>query len=236
VRSALPRLLIWLGAFAAVAYLGIRYHVFAADLGIWLSAVATLAIYSILYRENVVFRFFEHVFIGLATGYTSYIVIVQVLGPKWWNPLFVEHRWYWIFALLMGAMFYTVYSKRWSWMNRLAVGIFIGLAAGYGIVGFVTELAPQLKASFKPLWSTAAPYLEANNLLFFITIITVMSYFFFSFEQRHPVIKGSARMGRWLLMVAFGAIFGNTVMGRMSLLIDRLEFLLHQWLRVFGKA
>ena len=233
MRSAAARLLIWLGAFVVVAYVGVRHHVFAADLGIWLGAIATLAIYSILYRENVVFRFFEHIFVGLATGYGFYIIIIQVLIPKWWNPLFLEHRWYWIFAFLMGTMFYTVYSRRWSWMNRLVVGIFIGLAAGNGMVGFVTELAPQLKYSFKPLWSTTAPYFEANNVLFFITMVTVMSYFFFSFAQRHPVVKGSTRLGRWLLMVAFGAIFGNTVMGRMSLLIDRLQFLLLQWLHVF---
>jgi hypothetical protein len=237
MRGALLRAAVWLGVLAAVAYFGIRGRVFAADLGIWLAAICTFAIYSILYRENVVFRLFEHIFIGLATGYGFYIVIVQVLIPRWWNPLVLEHKWYWIFALLAGAMFYTVYSKRWSWMNRLAVGVlFMGLAVGNALVGFVTELAPQLKYSFKPLWSTTAPYVQANNLLFFITMITVMSYFFFSFEQRHPVVHGSARLGRWLLMVAFGAIFGNTVMGRMSLLIDRLQFLLHQWLRVFGGA
>lgn len=234
MRSGLLRAVIWLCVLAAVAYFGIRGRVFAADLGVWLAAICTFAIYSILYRENVVFRFFEHIFIGLATGYTSYIIITQVLIPKWWNPLVLEHRWYWILAFLMGAMFYTVYSKRWSWMNRLAVGMFMGLAVGNALVAFVTELAPQLKYSFKPLWTAAAPYIQINNVLFFVTIITVMSYFFFSFEQRHPVVHGSARLGRWLLMVAFGAIFGNTVMGRMSLLIDRLQFLLHQWLRVFG--
>jgi hypothetical protein len=31
-------------------------------------------------------------------------------------------------------------------------------------------------------------------------------------------------------MVAFGASFGNTVMGRVSLLIGRMRFLLHDWL------
>jgi hypothetical protein len=234
MRAVLPRLLIWLGVFAAAAYFGIRHHVFAANLGIWLAAICTFAIYSILYRENVVFRLFEHIFIGLATGYGFYIMIIQVLQPKWWNPLVVEGRWYWVFAFLMATMFYTVYSRRFAWMNRLAVGIFMGLAAGNGIVGFITELAPQLKASFKPLWQSAYPYVHVSNVVFFVTIITVMSYFFFSFEQRHPVVKGSARLGRWLLMVAFGAIFGNTVMGRMSLLIDRLEFLLHHWLQVFS--
>jgi hypothetical protein len=35
-------------------------------------------------------------------------------------------------------------------------------------------------------------------------------------------------------MFAFGAIFGSTIMTRMALLIDRVYFLLHDWLRVIG--
>lgn len=233
MKGTAARALIWIAILAAAAYFGIRHKVFADSLAVWLAAISTLAIYSILYRENVVFRFFEHIFVGLATGYGIYIVVVQILGPRWWVPLADEGKWYWVFALLMSSMFYTVYTRRFSWMNRLAVGAFMGLGAGLGIVSFVTDLAPQIKASFKPLWTTHAPYLLVNNVIFFITLLTVMSYFFFSFEHNHRAIRSSSRLGRWLLMVAFGAIFGNTVMGRMSLLIDRLEFLLHRWLQIF---
>jgi hypothetical protein len=33
-------------------------------------------------------------------------------------------------------------------------------------------------------------------------------------------------------MFAFGAIFGSTIMARMSLLIGRVYFLLHDWLNI----
>ncbi|MBI2300973.1 MAG: hypothetical protein HYU66_18840, partial [Armatimonadetes bacterium] len=33
-----------------------------------MGAIATLAILSVVYRENRFYRFFEHVFIGVATG------------------------------------------------------------------------------------------------------------------------------------------------------------------------
>ncbi len=69
-----------------------------------------------------------------------------------------------------------------------------------------------------------------NNLLFLFIVISVMTYFFFSFEQKGPV-AGVARMGRYLLMFAFGAIFGSTVMARMSLLIGRTDFLINDWIR-----
>ena len=199
--------------------------------GPWLAAVCTLAIYSILYRENTVFRLFEHIFIGLATGYGGYVVVTQMIGPKWWVPM-SQGAWYWIFAPLTASLFYFVYSRRLVWMNRLVIGAFMGLGAGLGVVGFVTELMPQLTSSFKPILRTHPPYIHVNNLIFVITLITVMSYFFFSLSHRHRAVAGSARLGRWLLMVAFGAIFGNTVMGRMSLFIDRAAFLLFDVLRI----
>jgi len=197
-----------------------------------IGAICTLAIYSILYKENPVFRLFEHIFVGIATGYGVQTAITQVLVPQWGKALFVEGKWYWIFALLVGGMFYFIYSKKQIWIARWAMGAFIGMGAGLGVVGFVTEFAPQMAASFKPLveHTVTGWHFYPNNVIFFITLLTVMSYFFFSIEQKKPLLAGSAKTGRWLLMIAFGAIFGNTVMARFSLLIDRMQFLLHDWL------
>lgn len=201
---------------------------------VWLGAISTLAIYSILYRENPVFRFFEHIFVGVATAYGVQLVITQVLGPMWWEPMVRRGAWYWIFALLAASLFYFVYSRRLVWMSRLIIGVFMGLAAGNGLVGFVTLVGPQVAASLKPVVvvGEGMPRLHVNNILFFVTLLTVMSYFYFSISHAGRAIGASARVGRWLLMVAFGSIFGLTVMGRMSLLIDRLSFLLFDWLHL----
>ena len=37
-------------------------------LEIWIGVGCTLGIYSILYKENKIYRFFEHLYIGLASG------------------------------------------------------------------------------------------------------------------------------------------------------------------------
>jgi len=39
-------------------------------------------------------------------------------------------------------------------------------------------------------------------------------------------------VGIWFLMVSFGASFGYTVMGRVSLLIGRVQFLIYEWLQI----
>jgi hypothetical protein len=70
-----------------------------------------------------------------------------------------------------------------------------------------------------------------NNAIFLFVLLTVMSYFFFSFDyEKHRRAAKAAQIGRWMLMLGFGAMFGATVMARMSLLIGRMWFLLHDWL------
>ncbi len=68
-------------------------------------------------------------------------------------------------------------------------------------------------------------------ILGLIGVITVLIYFFFSLEHKGVVGK-TARVGVWFLMITFGAAFGLTVMGRMTLLIGRFEFLFGDWLNV----
>jgi hypothetical protein len=50
-------------------------------------------------------------------------------------------------------------------------------------------------------------------------------------EQRGAVARVS-RLGRYLLMFAFGAIFGSTVMARLSLFIGRLWFVFAEWIHL----
>jgi hypothetical protein len=198
---------------------------------VWLGAACTLAIFSILYRENAFYRLFEHIFIGLATGQGIYITIVDVLYPLWWKRMINDGHWYWIFALVVGLMFYFVYSRRHAWISRVIFGVFMGFSAGLTFKGFATEYVPQIAASFKPLRGNGLSYWDiANNIVFLVVLLTAMSYFFFSIEHKYKSVRAMSGAGRWLLMFAFGAIFGATVGARMSLLIGRVNFLLSDWL------
>lgn len=211
-----------------------------ADWRMWCAAIATLAILSVVYRENPFYRLFEHLYIGLATGFGIVIAWRDVLKELWWTPL-SGGCWYWIFPPLLAALWYTIYFPKYSWMSRFLISILFGLGAGLVFRGFANQVFPQITSSFLPLVPdpNATPPTDwadvASNAAFLITLVSVMIYFAFSFRHEHKAIAGTARLGRWLLMVAFGATFGSTVMARFSLLIDRLEFLLRDWLmKLFG--
>ena len=193
----------------------------------WCGAFCTVAMYSVLYGENRLYRFMEHLFIGLAAGYGVYITWSELLYPKWWQPMVNEGRWTLIFAAIAGSMFYFVYSKRHFWISRIIFGIFMGLAAGGIFREFYEIYFPQMRASMRPI--AGSPTEILNAILFYLILLSCMSYFFFSFEHKNKVIKGSASLGRWLLMIGFGSIFGATIMGRLTLFIGRFNFLVNKW-------
>ncbi len=203
---------------------------YGAAITAWCGALCTFAVYSVLYGENKFYRFFEHVFIGLASGLGVYITWSQVLYPKWWKPMVGQGIWQWAFAAVAGSMFYFVYSRKHMWISRIIFGLFMGLAAGGIFREFYEIYFPQLGASMKPiakpgmnLWATM------NVLVFYVVLLCSMAYFFFSFDHKSQAIQKVSRLGRWFLMIAFGAIFGATVMGRLTLFIGRFNYLLTDW-------
>ena len=149
-----------------------------------------------------------------------------------------QGQWYWAFAGVAGIMFYFMYSKKNVWISRVIFGAFMGLAAGGMFREFYEIYFPQIGSSMKPL--VTRQVLATHNpsailvymlgvIVFYCILLAAMSYFFFSFEHKNVVLKKSASAGRWFLMIGFGAIFGATVMGRMTLFIGRFNFLVNEW-------
>lgn len=197
---------------------------------VWVGALCTLAIFSLLYRENPVYRFFEYLFVGLAAGYTIVLVWRDTLARYWWEPMTQRGEWWWMLPFLLGLLYFTIYVRRLAWMNRWLIGMIMGVAAGQFFQALAQQYLPQIKASVKPIGPSAGLATSINNAIILVTLVSVMVYFLFSFEHRAWPVRRTAQVGRWLLMMSFGAIFGSTVMARMALAVSRLYFLLHNWL------
>ena len=61
-----------------------------------------------------------------------------------------------------------------------------------------------------------------------VGVLCGLAYFYFS-KEHTGVFGGAATIGIWVLMVGFGASFGYTVMARISLFIQRVQFLGDWW-------
>jgi len=95
---------------------------------------------------------------------------------------------------------------------------------------------PQLARTIRPLnqWSldSVGAFFTSPSLVSLLAIVgtySVLVYFFFS-KEHGRIMRPISRLGIWFLMISFGAAFGFTVMGRVALLIGRLNFLILDWI------
>jgi hypothetical protein len=103
----------------------------------------------------------------------------------------------------------------------------MGIGTGLAISGTIgSQIVNQVKANFVMLNTF-------SNIVIVVGTFGVLTYFFFSMEHNKSV-RELARFGRYVMMVSFGAAFGSTVMGRMSLFIGRLQVVLGDWLGLIG--
>lgn len=215
-----------------------------------IAGIATLAIFSFLIRENPFYRIFEHLFIGISAGFGALFSIKNFLWPKVLVPILgldivqypdgtysSEYNYAVLLYLLpmaMGLLYYAIYFKKHAWLAKIVIGFSLGAGGALYFKGFFNQIIPQIVSSFRPLVVIVdGEFLIWNSLengLFIFTIAAVMYYFFFSFKHYSRPTLAFAGAGRWLLMVCFGAYFGSTVMARLALLVERLQFLFDKWL------
>jgi hypothetical protein len=198
-------------------------------IGTWLAAFLTLAAFSFLYKDNPFFRFAESLFAGVSLGYYVGIVLNQTLVPNLFEPMAQDFGTNWDLMVpgLMGLMLYMRSAPRIGWISRYALAIYVVYYIGVDFTRRIHgEIMPQLARTIRPLNSLEATTLV--SLVFIVGVYSVLVYFFFSKEQ-NQVTRPIARLGTWFLMISFGAAFGFTVMGRVALLIGRLNFLILNW-------
>lgn len=141
--------------------------------------------------------------------------------------MLVFHHFSWILvilAVLSLVMFIpTLIDPKISWLSRWPIAFTVGIGSGLGLVATIQGyLLPQISDTLRPL-------VNVNNIVVFIGVISTLFYFYFSKEHK-GALGVVSRVGVVFIMVAFGASFGYTVMARISLLIGRFYFLLHDWL------
>lgn len=201
------------------------------SLGTWLAAFFTLCMLSFLYKDNPFFRIAESFFAGLSLGYYIGIVANQTIKPNLVLPLAEQFsaNWHLLFAGGLGVMLYFRYIKRVAWVSRWALAVYVGYYVGVNMMQKLHgEVLPQVGDTMLSLSYSGLGTLW--NLIMVVGVLSVLIYFYFSAEHK-GAIGGVSRVGIWFLMVSFGAAFGYTVMGRISLLIGRMVFLVNEWAR-----
>ncbi|MGI6163707.1 MAG: hypothetical protein ACOYEQ_07240 [Bacillota bacterium] len=191
------------------------------NFGTWVAGLITIAILSLVWKENPFYRSAEHLYVGVSAGHAVVMAYNNVRDTAI-QPI-KSGQMVWIIPMILGILLYARYTKS-SWVARYPVSVMVGIGTGVAVRGAIHgDFTQQIAATIKVG--------SVNDILLLLFVIASLSYFFFSRELRGPV-SILPQSGRMVLMVAFGAAFGTTVMGRMALLIGRIQFVLGDWLGI----
>ncbi|MDP1798419.1 MAG: hypothetical protein Q8K78_13085 [Planctomycetaceae bacterium] len=219
--------------------------------GVWVAAFLTLAIFSYLYRDNVFYKLAEAIIVGVSAGYAMVVgfwdsIIAQLmveLSPglvqRWALPGIDANKppdWTYLVPLILGGMLFLRFVPKVGWLSQWPLAFVVGTFAGLRLVLFLdADFVSQIRNTLLPLIVLVDGrfdfWLTLRNWGIIVSLLSCLMYFFFSFEHK-GVVGRVARFGVWVLMIAFGASFAFTVMGRITLLTKRFEFLFYEWLRL----
>jgi len=191
------------------------------NFGTWVAGLITIAIMSLVWKENPFYRSAEHLYVGVSAGH-AVVMAYNNIKDMAFQPL-AAGQFVWIIPIILGILLYARYTKQ-AWLARYPVSVIVGIGTGVAVRGAIHgDFTQQLAATMKVG--------SANEILLLVFVVMSLSYFFFSRDFQGP-ISIIPKAGRLVLMVAFGAAFGTTVMGRMALLIGRIQFVLGDWLGI----
>lgn len=192
------------------------------------AAIATIVVLGGLLGERRLFGWSQHLFAGLVTGYLVLLAITEVLVPRIVLPLAdaPERIDGWLFlglALTAGAA---------PWLPRavaavpmsVAIGALAAFALGGAVVG---TILPQLGATIvRPDDDPLVIAASAGGAL--ITGLVLLG--FLHGTPRGRLLGGAASLGRWLMLAGIGGWLGYLLLSRLVLLVDRIGFLVGDWL------
>ncbi len=202
----------------------------SGDIGIWVAAILTLAVFSFLWKDNPLFRLAEHILVGVSAGYYLVQYAYSAIYKKLYVPLFDQGNLLFIGCAILGLLVFTRLVPRKSWLSRYPIAFYVAAGAGYSIPsGLQTRVVKQMQTSMLNFLDQGSLWTNVSAFLLFVGVISVLLYFYFSAEHR-GAFGFFSKIGIVFLMIGFGASFGYTVMSRITLLIGRLQFLMGEWL------
>lgn len=193
------------------------------------AAVATLVVLGGLLGERRIFGWSQHLFAGLVTGYLVLLAVTEVIVPRLIAPLLdapADRIDLWLGVGLAATAAAAPWLPRA--LSAIPVSIAIGAMAAFALGGaIVGTILPQLVATIVRPDEQVAPTLAAAGGAAISGLVLIG---FLHGTPRGRIIGGAGAVGRWLMLAGIGGWLGYLLFSRLVLLVDRVGFLVGDWL------
>jgi len=139
------------------------------DLGTLTAGILTIAVFTFLYKDNLLYRFAEHLLIGLSVGFIVVLAWNTTLKSLLFIPLFSNNDYWQIIPLLLSLTMILRLKKNWTKFSKPTLALLIGSGAGVSIPAMLeARILRQLAA-------TVDSFVQINSgeLSSAVSIITV---------------------------------------------------------------
>ena len=198
-------------------------------LGNIVGALVTIMGFSFLYRQNMFYRIMEHIFVGIALGYSLSIAAgnIERIGL---TPL-AKGSYDLVIPIFLGILLFAGLSKRHSRVRAISTAVLAGIGTGLvlrgivggQIIGQIVGLAALTRGDLRTVFGGA---------VVFVATFTTLTYFLFT-RPTGGIMAAIQRplgrinqIGRYFIMVGLGATLGSTVLSNSSFIVERIQFLL----------
>lgn len=212
--------------------------------GTIIAVILTLMVFSYLLGDNPVFRLAEHILIGVSVGWAVLQIVFNLFVPSIDYILNTGRTggldwWLYLVPMALGLILLLRPLRAAKPVTNLVMAMVIGTVAALALAGALTgTLLPQVGATMLPLTS--------GDIVGRVILIlgTILSLWYFQFtvfrvtssdqtptpaqEVADTGLGGRVRLvGRWAIMLAFGAVFASVFLTYFAALVDRLLFLIN---------
>jgi hypothetical protein len=190
-------------------------------LGYFIGVPMTIFIYSYaLYKDNPTFKFAEYTGIAAALANAT-VIAIEFTRDNWASPI-LEGTMSPLYIIVMGIgllylMRYT--DPQYRWLVRYPVAIMIGTRVGILMRGDIeASIVNRTIGLMRNIFNF-------NNFVILIFAVPVLLYFIMSREYTGSM-KHTLKLGKWAMMISFGAILGTRVATFVSWCAARILYIL----------
>ncbi len=220
----------------------------ADQIGAVVGFLLTLMVISYLFGDNALFRLAVHIFIGVAAGFATVLVLDQVIWQQTLQPLIDAplQNLQLTIPLLLGAWLLVKSSPKMARLGNPVVAFLVGVGAATAIGGALFgTLFPQATAAMGLLELQAAPFLSwfPNAVVGLLATVITLAYFQFNLGARHDqasrfqtLMAPVRNIGQAILAITFGVLFAGVYVAALAAMIGRVYFVwetVWNWISMF---
>jgi hypothetical protein len=203
------------------------------------AALLTLMIFSYLIGANPLWRIAQSLLVGVSVGYVTLVVLTQVIAPQIARVIVPAtdapptDRWLAAVPVALGLLLLMRIAYPGAWPASFGLNLVVVVGASLALGGALAgAIIPQSLDTMRLLnFNDAEPATIARDIGTVVLVggvVCALAYFAFAARpdgRRSAPVRALSAVGRWVLVIAFGAVLGSLAATFYAALIERFDFL-----------